>query len=174
MTGPFLAKVARKQLELGLLLSTVLIAAGCAAPKPTLTSAPKAPSATPAAFAAVDQDEVLFSDLYKQGGLGNSIIVQTPPGKTLVIDSGIYELNGKDLVVYAATSTVRGKVTIRQFVLGTTSVSPPSDVPPVPQPVGGYEEPGTQGTMGRQGMRGATVDVSTLTPERSPSTPVVS
>lgn len=120
------------------------------------------------------QDEVLFSKLFTQGGLGSSVVIQVPENQTLVFDAGTYQLDRRDLLVFASRAIVRGIFIVRSFSPNGTSVLPPTAIPPTPPTSPVVQGVGTQGSIGVTGPTGNSaprflLDIASLSVEPSAS-----
>lgn len=76
--------------------------------------------------------DMQFSVLLRGADLGQSLVVQVDPEDKLVLDAGVYDLGGKDLVILAEKATVQGEVLIRAFDPTSTPVVPEKELPKVP------------------------------------------
>jgi hypothetical protein len=100
---------------------------------------------TPDPGFAEGKKELLFSQAFKDGRLGSSVVVQVPAGTILVFDGGTYDLDGRDLVIAADQAAIRANTIVRAFDPKSVP-STVSGAPPAPSQ--------TQGTVPCQGRNG--------------------
>lgn len=102
-------------------------------------------------------ERVSFATAFSDGNVSgsNSIVIQIASDQVLVFDASVpFNLNGKNLLVFAEKIRVEQSVEINSFSKSQTAPSTPG-VPDTPADQSTVEATGTKGSMGDKGKPGA-------------------